>query len=716
MASFEEIGIATHLCRAVEQIGWERPTATQAESIPLILGGGDVVLVSETGSGKTGAVCLPLLQIAQEQRARELLHSESAADVTFEQYSKSHCTVSDQTLQVSGTSEERWVGARLGTPLLGGKKYAFGFKLLEGRLIRVGVGLKGASLELGTDGYGFGFGATGTKVHAGKFSEYGSSFKAGDTVKCEINLEHDGVERKDCTVEFYVNGQSMGTAFSFPSLSGIRRVNPSAGGALYPFVSLKSATVQFLGFEEESGDLRAVKPALKSKKLPIILVLQPTLELCRQMCEQLQIFQQHSQCSLSTIVLTGGVSIKRQVEELHRVEPDVVVGTPSRIIDLVRTGQLDVSAVQFFFVDEADAVAENCRLSEMQSLKSRMMTSRSAQMVSPRLQVLLASATVSSFRLRRLIESIAENPSWVDLKGARLGLAVTIPVAVKSYVVPVAARVGGGNDDLLKYIDLPQPVDLGSGSGRHPELARSASLKQTKLSTLATIITRLQIRRALIFVRTRNDADNLERFFVDRFPQLFCGVLHRGRQSKAQVQSLDLFKSGKLAILIATDVAARGIDVSELPCVINMTLPDDPNTFIHRIGRVGRAGAPGLALSLVAAEHKEQVWYHTCKNPVNCLSGASQSNCIIWYDEAACLKAIEALLDVPIPKLSAKQLDLDPNVKQKLYGDALLPLPPANRTEKVAVSLNDRFSNIILQQSVREHELQHLYLETFILR
>jgi len=189
----------------------------------------------------------------------------------------------------------------------------------------------------------------------------------------------------------------------------------------------------------------------------------------------------------------------------------------------------------------------------------------------------------------------------------------------------------------------------------------------------------------MIFVRTQLDCDQLESFLIsaggggggaakgagfqkrDTGPEnrYSCVVLHGGRAALERNRNLDAFKSGNVRFLICTDVAARGIDVANLPFVLNLCLPDKPDTYIHRVGRVGRADAVGLAISIVAAEGvQEKVWYHTCNSKDRGRSCArtqtvEEGGCTVWFDEAAMLAAIETRLGgVSIPRLDRGNLAL----------------------------------------------------------
>jgi len=186
---------------------------------------------------------------------------------------------------------------------------------------------------------------------------------------------------------------------------------------------------------------------------------------------------------------------------------------------------------------------------------------------------------------------------------------------------------------------------------------------------------------ALIFVRTRVDADNLVTFLDDLGGKekgkkamidhaYSCAALHAGRSMRDRNAALEAFKNGEIRFLICTDVAARGIDIKELPYVINMTLPDKSEDYIHRVGRVGRADRIGLAISIVAPR-KEKVWFHKCKvRGAGCNNSrmVDEGGCAIWFDEPACLAEVEKRLGgKPIPQLDSN-MQLPGTVGEVTYG------------------------------------------------
>lgn len=188
--------------------------------------------------------------------------------------------------------------------------------------------------------------------------------------------------------------------------------------------------------------------------------------------------------------------------------------------------------------------------------------------------------------------------------------------------------------------------------------------------------------QCMIFCRTNADCDNLETFLCSygggkKFHGMVesgkehaysCCVLAGMRSMQERRTNLEAFKEGNVRFLICTDVAARGIDIKCLPFMINMTLPDEAENYIHRIGRVGRAERMGLAISIVAGNDiKEKVWFHKCANRgKGCLNRADvgEGGCTMWYDEPALLRNVEQRLHQPIPELAPSTYELPPEIAQ----------------------------------------------------
>lgn len=286
------------------------------------------------------------------------------------------------------------------------------------------------------------------------------------------------------------------------------------------------------------------------------------------------------------------------------------------------------------------------------------------------------SATLHSDAIKDLTAKICQNPTWVDLKGKD---------AIPESVHHVACRVdlsqqlperAGGKRKLAAVTD---GVHVTAAHGAlSPREKQSQALKEMKQHILLEIVDKFNMSQCIIFCRTNVDCDNLETFLCSQDDSAsastqskkFRGVVESGKEIRysccvlAGMRSMDqrreslaAFKEGHVRFLICTDVAARGIDVSGLPYVINMTLPDEAEQYIHRIGRVGRAGRMGLAVSIVCPDGvDEKVWYHTCKNrgKDNCTNRqlTSEGGCTVWYNESEYFNNIQRRLDMSVPVLT----------------------------------------------------------------
>ena len=246
MAAFAELGLDACLIRAIEELGWLLPTPVQQEAVPLILGGGDVLAAAETGSGKTGAFALPVLQICHEalrEQQMETAQPKMAAAVAARAAASAAAGAGgvgqdrDGLLQVSAdglecacSAAQAWAGGRAGRGVTGGHHYFEVTQLSDDGICRVGWSTLAAKLALGTDKLGYGFGGTGKKVHGGQYVEYGGGgYGRGDVIGC-------GLDRDAGTVAFYKNGAPLGDAFALPASLGRT--------ALFPAVCLKNAAVR----------------------------------------------------------------------------------------------------------------------------------------------------------------------------------------------------------------------------------------------------------------------------------------------------------------------------------------------------------------------------------------------------------------------------------------------------------------------------------------
>jgi ATP-dependent RNA helicase DeaD len=286
-----------------------------------------------------------------------------------------------------------------------------------------------------------------------------------------------------------------------------------------------------------------------SKRRPQALVLAPTRELAVQVAAEMQKLAKHYRMSIVTVY--GGASINRQAQELHH-GAQVVVGTPGRILDMIRRGVLHLNEAKIVVLDEADRMLDMGFIDDVQTILDETPKER---------QTMLFSATMPP-EIRNLARTYMRNPE---------------SLTVSSDAVPL--------DKIKQTFVLVERVK------KFPVLLNILKTKKPAL--------------ALIFVRTKFGADKLARGLYQKGHRAMAihGNLSQNRRDKAMYD----FKHGHIHMLVATDIAARGLDVSGITHVINYDLPDEPTVYSHRVGRTARAGANGQAISLVMPEQYQEL-------------------------------------------------------------------------------------------------------------
>ncbi len=274
------------------------------------------------------------------------------------------------------------------------------------------------------------------------------------------------------------------------------------------------------------------------------LVLAPTRELADQVANNIKTYARHSQLRVTCVF--GGIDMAPQTAELKR-GVEVLIATPGRLLDHIQVKNCQLNQVEYVVLDEADRMLDIGFLPDLQRILSFLPKKR---------QTLLFSATFSP-EIKRLAQSYLQDPVLVE---------VARPNATAS---TVEQRFYSVSDD-----DKRQAV-------RH--LLRERSLSQ-----------------ALVFVNSKLGAARLARSFER--DGLNTAALHGDKSQDERLKALDAFKRGEVDLLVATDVAARGLDIADLPAVFNFDIPFNAEDYVHRIGRTGRAGASGLAVSLVTRE------------------------------------------------------------------------------------------------------------------
>lgn len=279
-----------------------------------------------------------------------------------------------------------------------------------------------------------------------------------------------------------------------------------------------------------------------------VLVLTPTRELAAQVGESVATYGE--ELPLTSAVVFGGVKINPQMMRL-RQGADILVATPGRLLDLYNQNAIKFSQIEVFVLDEADRMLDMGFIRDIKKIIALLPKQR---------QNLLFSATFSP-DIRALAKGLVNNPVEISVSPEN-----TTAKTVQQIVIPTD--------------------------------------KKKKAKLVSYLIKENDWQQVLIFTRTKHGANKLTRDLESQ--GINAAAIHGNKSQGARTKALANFKSGEVRVLVATDIAARGLDIDQLPQVVNFELPNVPEDYVHRIGRTGRAGAQGHAISLVCAdEHKE---------------------------------------------------------------------------------------------------------------
>ena len=314
----------------------------------------------------------------------------------------------------------------------------------------------------------------------------------------------------------------------------------------------------------------------KDKKSVVkALILTPTRELATQVAQSVEVYGKY--LPFKSAVIFGGVGINPQKAILKK-GVDIITATPGRLLDLVSQDCLDLSKVEFLVLDEADRMLDMGFIHDIKKILSILPKQR---------QNLLFSATFSP-EIKKLADGLLKTPVLIEVSKA--------------------------NSTSHKVEQTVHHVD-----------------KERKKELLIHLLNKNSWKQVLVFTRTKHGANKLSEALIK--DKITSAAIHGNKSQGARTKALDDFKSGKVRVLVATDIAARGIDIDQLPHVINFELPNVPEDYVHRIGRTGRAGNSGDAISLV---------------------------CI---DEHDYLFGIEKLIKQKINKIAIEGFKVNPNIK-----------------------------------------------------
>jgi ATP-dependent RNA helicase RhlE len=284
----------------------------------------------------------------------------------------------------------------------------------------------------------------------------------------------------------------------------------------------------------------------RTAKTTRALILAPTRELAVQIGENIKAYSKY--LHLKTILVFGGVSIKPQI---NAVAPgvDILIATPGRLLDLMNQGHINFNGVEFLVLDEADRMLDMGFIRDIQKIVDRLPKNR---------HTVFLSATMPQ-SVVKLANSMLRNPVRID-------------------IAPASSTV----DKIDQHV-LMVP-------------------KNRKRDLLAHVLKDEAIKRVLVFTRTKHGANKVSKYLEQL--GIRSNAIHGNKSQNARQKALKEFKSGEIRALVATDVAARGIDVDDVTHVINFELPNEPESYVHRIGRTARAGATGVSLSF--CDHEER--------------------------------------------------------------------------------------------------------------
>ena len=313
----------------------------------------------------------------------------------------------------------------------------------------------------------------------------------------------------------------------------------------------------------------------KEKSKPKVLVLTPTRELAAQVGESIVTYGKY--LPYKSAVIFGGVGIRAQINTLKR-GVDIVIATPGRLLDHVQQKTLDLSGIDFLVLDEADRMLDMGFIHDIKKILKLLPSQR---------QNLLFSATFSN-DIKKLADKLLNSPTLIEV-----------------------ARRNTASQSVKQIV---HPVD-----------------RERKRELLSHLISDGEWKQVLVFTRTKHGANRLTSQLEK--DGISAAAIHGNKSQNARTKALSSFKDGSVRVLVATDIAARGIDIDQLPHVVNYELPNVPEDYVHRIGRTGRAGNEGKAISLV---------------------------CI---DEDLLLKNIQKLIKKPIERVRVKNFIPDPSIK-----------------------------------------------------
>ena len=315
------------------------------------------------------------------------------------------------------------------------------------------------------------------------------------------------------------------------------------------FASAQTGTGKTGAFALPLLQLMSRTGSMRQKSTLRTLIITPTRELALQIAENIDEYSYF--LPLKQVVVFGGVPQNKQLQEL-RSNPDILIATPGRLLDLMQQGYINLESIQYFVIDEADRMLDSGFLNDVKKIIRKMPVKK---------QTLLFSATIPP-EIKELSDKLLQNPVKVAAH----------PVSSTSKKI----------DQFVYHIEKHKKQDL-----------------------LTTLLQKGNMDRVLVFTTMKHHADKIAKQ-LDR-SGIRSAAIHGNKSQRQRQDALEDFKMRKVRVLIATDIVARGIDIEDLSHVINYELPDVPETYVHRIGRTGRKGKSGTAISFCSADESVQL-------------------------------------------------------------------------------------------------------------
>ena len=468
MPDWEYHGLCPELLRAVQSEGWDLPTPIQDEALPAILGGGDVCGAAETGSGKTAAFCLPILQNVQEElvnsgsmlindssksssksssssKSNDATTSDSSKSSSSSSVSSSGCSIllsmddRDSMLAVSSDQlccqsrgERQWMGVRATVGATSGAKVCYEATVDDEGLCRVGWSTAAAKYDVGTDSQSWGFGGTGMKSHKKKFEKYGRPFGQGDVIGCYLDM-CDGrvfftLNGESCGGDAYSNITTSSTTVMFPScvlknaqmkfnFNTMKYSLPiSMGVGFIPIGQAKASMLRAGGSTRStsgssSGSSSSSSSSSSSGGACRAIIIAPTRDLAAQIHRWVNKLSKFitNPCIKSALVIGGGDD-QQKMSEISTAH--IIIGTCGKLIDMIQRNKIHTNNIRFFVLDEADQLANDKEsLKIVKEIHSRLIQTTVNH--SARLQVCFFSATLHSDSVRRLAEQVRDRKFYL---------------------------------------------------------------------------------------------------------------------------------------------------------------------------------------------------------------------------------------------------------------------------------------------------------------